>query len=201
MPVTCQYLLAQRSTQLFSPTFRSASLYLRGPGTLSAEWPSFGTHGPLAATCYRSRGEANSATQTVRSRPRGPAAGRQEPPLVHALLEAGRNHPVTTNLVSPRLHEMEVLRRLDTSCKVSPVVQIHLILHLLLCNLDSLRYLLLARRRRHGGSHKRADPVLGSGGVVHFAERLSLLFHPGCIKRVYGIPEEVPKTPKTSSVS
>lgn len=29
MPVTCQYLLAQRSTQLFSPTFRSPSLYLQ----------------------------------------------------------------------------------------------------------------------------------------------------------------------------
>lgn len=28
MPVTCQYLLAHRSTQLFSPTFKSASLYL-----------------------------------------------------------------------------------------------------------------------------------------------------------------------------
>lgn len=29
MPVTCQYLLAQRSTQLFSPTFSSPSLYLQ----------------------------------------------------------------------------------------------------------------------------------------------------------------------------
>ena len=28
LPVTCQYLEAQRSTQLFSPTFRSPSLYL-----------------------------------------------------------------------------------------------------------------------------------------------------------------------------
>ena len=29
MPVTCQYLLAHRSTQLFSPTFSSPSLYLQ----------------------------------------------------------------------------------------------------------------------------------------------------------------------------
>jgi hypothetical protein len=29
MPVTCQYLATQRSMQLFSPTFRSASLYLQ----------------------------------------------------------------------------------------------------------------------------------------------------------------------------
>ena len=28
MPVTCQYFEAQRSTQLFSPTFKSPSLYL-----------------------------------------------------------------------------------------------------------------------------------------------------------------------------
>ena len=31
MPVTCQYFEAQRSTQLFSPTFKSPSLYLEIP--------------------------------------------------------------------------------------------------------------------------------------------------------------------------
>ena len=33
MPVVCQYFEQHRSTQLFSPTFRSASLYLLAPGT------------------------------------------------------------------------------------------------------------------------------------------------------------------------